>query len=321
MAAKHLLTAILTIVLGCCLLGSAMAAGPTTAGPHTVAMITWRGDTLAESGFIEGLKDSGLVIHLVKYPVNRDLGLLQAAISALQTNQVDLIYVFGTTATKHVLAEIKSTPVVFNIVTRPVESGIIADWESSGNNATGVSSMVPIGHQLQTLRKIIRFKRLGIIYNPLEQNSIIQRDLTAELAKQLQFSLHEFELSRESDIPRLLADINSRVDAVFLPSDSMVKTLGGGIMTVLNDQQVPTLSAIEDMVAKDSALIGLVPDYYQLGKLAARKAQSILQGQKPSAIPTSTLDHFNITVNMNTARQLGINIPTSILVMADTIIR
>ena len=75
------------------------------------------------------------------------------------------------------------------------------------------------------------------------------------------------------------------------------------------------------MVKKDSALIGLVPDYYQLGRLAASKAQRILRGEQPSAIPSSTLDHFNIIVNMNTARQIGINIPTSILVMADTTIR
>jgi len=286
-----------------------------------VAMITWRGDTLAESGFIEGLDAGGYDIHLAKYPVNRDFNLLQAAITALQKDPVDLIYVFGTTATKLVLSEIRETPVVFNIVTRPVEAGIIADWESSGNNATGVSSMVPISHQLETLRKVIRFSRLGIIYNPLEQNSIIQRDLTAELADQLHFSLHEFKLSAEEEITHQLENIGAKVDAVFLPSDSMVKILGGKIMTVLNRQKIPTLSAIEDMVEKDSALIGLVPAYYQLGRLAARKAQLILQGKQPSEIPTDTLDHFNITINMNTARQIGVNIPTSILVMADTIIR
>lgn len=278
-----------------------------------MAMITWRGDTLAESGFIEGLDAGGYDIHLAKYPVNRDFNLLQAAITALQKDPVDLIYVFGTTATKLVLSEIRETPVVFNIVTRPVEAGIIADWESSGNNATGVSSMVPISHQLETLRKVIRFSRLGIIYNPLEQNSIIQRDLTAELADQLHFSLHEFKLSAEAEVTHQLENIGTKVDAVFLPSDSMVKILGGRIMSVLNRQKIPTLSAIEDMVEKDSALIGLVPAYYQLGRLAARKAQLILQGKQPSEIPTDTLDHFNITINMNTARQIGVNIPTSIL--------
>jgi len=316
-----ILTAVVSLLLGWCPMGQAAKTEKAAGGPYTVAMITWRGDTLAESGFMEGLDAGGYDIRLIKYPVNRDIDLLQAAITALQKDPVDLIYVFGTTATKVVLAEIKTTPVVFNIVTRPVEAGIIADWESSGNNATGVSSMVPISHQLETLRKVIRFSRLGIIYNPLEQNSIIQRDLTAELAEQLHFSLHDFKLSAEAEVLQQLENIGGRVDAVFLPSDSMVKILGSRIMTILNRQKIPTLCAIEDMVAKDSALIGLVPDYYQLGRLAARKAQLILQGKQPSEIPAATLDHFNITVNMNTARLIGVNIPTSILVMADTIIR
>lgn len=322
MAAKFILTTIFTILLNFCpVAGHTSTAQKAAGNPFTVAMITWRGDTHAESGFVEGLNGYGHDIRFTKYPVNQDINQLKAAIAALQKDPVDLIYIFGTTATKYVLAEIKKTPVVFNIVTRPVESGIINDWESSGNNTTGVSSMVPISHQLEALRKVIRFTRLGIIYNPLEQNSIIQRDLTAELADQFQFSLHEFKISAEAEVPSLLENIHTKVDAVYLPSDSMVRILGNNIMTVLNAQKVPSLSAIEDMVEKESALIGLVPDYYQLGRLAARKADLILQGKHPSEIPSSTLDHFNIIVNMNTARQIGINIPTSILIIADTIIR
>lgn len=322
MAATYFLITIFTLALSFCPgTGHTATARKAAGGPFTVAMITWRGDTLAESGFVDGLNGYGDDIRLKKFPVNQDLKLLKAAIAALQKDTVDLIYIFGTTATKHVLSEIKETPVVFNIVTRPVESGIINDWESSGNNATGVSSMVPIRHQLEALRKIIRFTRLGIIYNPLEQNSIIQRDLTAQLADRFHFSLHEFKISSKAELPGLLENINTRVDAVFLPSDSMIRILGNDIMTVINARQVPSLSAIEDMVKNDSALIGLVPDYYQLGHLAASKAHLILQGKHPSEIPSSTLDHFNIIVNMNTARQIGIDIPTSILIMADTIIR
>ncbi|MFV0439230.1 MAG: ABC transporter substrate-binding protein [Desulfopila sp.] len=321
MTGKHLRIVVIIVLLTVSLSVQLADTGQAAEGPFTVAMLTWRGDTQAESGFVEGLNESGYTIRFVKYPVNLDFVRLQAAISSLQREPVDLIYVFGTTASKHVLAEVKNTPVVFNIVTRPIEAGIIGGWESSGNNATGVSSMVPIRHQLETLRKILHFSRLGIVYNPLEQNSIIQRDITAELAAEMHFSLREFKLSAQADITQLLRNVGARVDAVFLPSDSMVKTLGREIMTILNAQHIPTLSAIEDIVEKDAALIGLVPDYYQLGRLAARKAQRILEGERPSAIPSSTLDHFHIIVNMKTAKQIGINIPTSILVMADQTIR
>ena len=322
MAANSFLTTIVIFLLILCPdAGRTASVRKGADGTVTVAMITWRGDTLAESGFVDGLNGYGYDVHFKKYPVNQDLNLLAAAIVALQKDPVDLIYIFGTTATKQVLSQIRETPVVFNIVTRPVESGIINTWESSGNNATGVSSMVPIRHQLEALRKIIRFTRLGIIYNPLEQNSIIQRYLTARLADRFHFSLHEYRISGETDIPRLLANLDTEVDAVFLPSDSLIRTLGSTIMPLINARKVPSLSAIEDTVEKDAALIGLVPDYYELGRLAANKAHLILQGQDPSDIPSSPLDHFNIIVNMTTAREIGIDIPTSILIMADTIIR
>lgn len=288
---------------------------------YTVAMITWRGDTPAERGFLDGLQHFGYDIHCIKYPVNQKIKQLDTAITTLKKDKVDLIYVFGTTATKHVLREITDTPVVFNIVTRPVESEIIANWESSGNNATGVSSMVPIIHQLETLKKIISFSTLGIIYNPLEQNSLIQRNITKGLEAQLHFKLFEFNITKDSSVPKILEGIHTIVDAVYLPSDSMVKIRGKDIMSEVNEQKIPSLSAMEDVVVKDAGLIGLVPDYYLLGRLASEKAHHIFLGKKPSLVPTSTLDHFNITVNMNTAQKVGINIPTSILVMADTIVR
>ena len=288
---------------------------------HNVAMITWRGETPAETGFADGLRQHGYTPFFIKYHANQDIRQLDDAIAAVEKSDVDLIYVFGTTAAKRVLSKIKHTPVVFDIVTRPVESGIVAGWNSSGNNATGVSSMVPIDHQLKALKKVVPFVRLGIIYNPLEQNSVIQRDVVKKMETLLNFKLTEFEITGKKDIPQALAGLNKAVDAVYLPSDSMIKMLGAEIIAVVNQCKIPSLSALEDMVVNDCALMGLVPDYYQLGRLSALKAGLIFQGKHPSEIEISTLDHFNITVNMHTAKKIGINIPTSILVMADKIIR
>jgi putative ABC transport system substrate-binding protein len=286
-----------------------------------VAMITWRGETPAETGFIQGIRRFGFPLSIIQYPADQDVEALDRIITTIGADRPDLVYVFGTTATKKVLAAIRDLPVVFNVVTRPVESGIIAGWASSGNNATGVSSMVPILNQLRTLGKVIRFTRLGIIYNPLEQNATIQRDIVKELEGSLNFTLHEFTLTGARDLPRVLGELDGSVDAVFLPSDSMVKMLGGPIMAGVNRCGIPSLSAMEEMVTQDSALLGLVPDYHQMGRLAAVKADRVLNGTPPCEIPTATLDHFSILVNMRTARQIGIDIPTSILVMADRIIR
>jgi len=294
---------------------------PASAEEYCIAMIMWRGETIAEKGFIDELDKSTYDIALTKYNADQNNQRLKKIITQIQNNPVDIIYVFGTTATKAVLLRVKDTPVVFNIVNRPVGSGIIASWESSKNNATGASNKVSTINQLKTLKKVIKYKKLGIIYNPKEQNSIIQRNNVKRLENTLHFSLKEYRISREQEILKILPQMRDKIDAVFLPADSMIKFLGKKIMEVVNEYNIPSLSSVGSMVPEDGVLLGFVPKYYELGRIAARKAILILNGRNPSDIPSSVLDHYHISVNMKTARKINIQIPMSLLVMANQIVR
>ena len=303
----------LVIFIGC--------ACPGFAKPYKIAMITWRGETIAEKGFIDELNTRNLDIALTKYNAAQDPFLLQKIITRIQEDPADIIYVFGTTATKTVLMRIKHIPVVFNIVSRPVGSGIIASWKCSKNNATGASNKISIVNQLKTLKKVIGFKTLGIIFNPKEQNSIIQKNAVKQLEDELDFSLVEYRICRAQDIRKILPGLKNQVDAVFIPADSMIKSLGKQIMAVVNQYQIPSLSSVGSMVSQDGVLMGFVPKYYELGRLTAKKAILILNGRHPSDIPSSVLDHSHISVNMKTAEKINIQIPLSVLVMANQIVR
>lgn len=288
---------------------------------YDISMITWRSQTLAEQGFKDYFEKSFYNINYHMYNAEQDIVRLDRIIDAIKMEKSDLVYVFGTTATKVVLSRITDIPVLFNVVTRPVEAGIIDSWEHSGNNSTGVSSMVPIENQLKALKKVVDYKVLAMVYNPLEPNSLIQRDVINRLTGQLNFRLMELPVNDAHDIEKMVAGINGCVDALYLPSDSRIISLGKEIMHAVNRLKIPSLSAVESMVVNDDALMGLVPDYYDLGKLAASKAIQIFNGKKPSEIPCSTLEFFHISINMKTARKIGAQIPTSLLIISDTIIR
>ena len=291
------------------------------AEPSNIALITWRGETMAEKGFVDELNTSGYDIHIKKYHADQNYRKLLTTIQTIRKNPVHLIYVFGTTATKAVLAQIKTTPVVFNIVNHPVSSGIIASWEHSGNNATGASNKVSEINQLKTLKKLIDFKRLAILYNPKEQNSIIQKNNVKQLEKKLGFLLQEYEITNEEDILKVLPQMKNNVDALFLPADSMIKSLGQKIMVLVNQYQIPSLSSVGSMVPHDGVLLGFVPKYYELGQMAAQKAILILNGHLPNDIPSSVLDHYHVLVNMKTAKKIQIQIPMALLVIANQIVR
>ncbi|MDD5204660.1 MAG: ABC transporter substrate-binding protein [Desulfobacterales bacterium] len=286
----------------------------------SVAMITWRGETDAEKGFVEGLDRNNHEISIVKYHANQSRPLLHAIIERIRERRVDLIYVFGTTATQIVLSRVKDTPVVFNIVSLPVATGIIADWENSGNNSTGASNQVPIRQQLKAFKKTVPFDTLGVIFNPLEQNSVLQKNLAKALGQEMRFRLTEFPIRSRADV-KTLSGLMDSVQAVYFPADSLIKSLGKEIMTTINGLRIPSMAAVQSMVPEEGVLLGLVPNYYDLGLLAAGKANQILGGKPPTRVPSSTLNHFQFWVNMKTAMSIGVQIPISTLVMADKIVR
>ncbi|MEA3437833.1 MAG: ABC transporter substrate binding protein, partial [Thermodesulfobacteriota bacterium] len=128
---------IVGMVMFLCLIHPSFASAEKS---YKIAMITWRGETEAERGFIDELGKSNCSVAFKKYHAHQNRRKLQKIIDSIQRTYVDLIYVFGTTATKIVLSRIKDKPIIFNIVSRPVRSGIIASWESSESNATGASN-------------------------------------------------------------------------------------------------------------------------------------------------------------------------------------
>jgi putative ABC transport system substrate-binding protein len=84
--------------------------------------------------------------------------------------------------------------------------------------------------------------------------------------------------------------------------------------------KIPTIVLIPGMVKDDLAFVGLGPDYFQLGNLAADKALAILGGKKPSELSSSPLDRLHMTVNLSTAEKIGVTIPIQLLRIS-TIVR
>ncbi|WP_419662285.1 ABC transporter, substrate-binding protein [Desulfosarcina variabilis str. Montpellier] len=316
-------------IVGWVMIGAVVMAGPAalpvasaqSSRTRTLAMITWRGQTEAERGFLDGLDRKIHAVSIETYHAAQSVENLYQIIRRIQQKPVDLIYVFGTTATQIVLAQVKTTPVVFNVVSLPVATGIIDSWKKSGRNAVGVSNQVPVHQQLKAFINTCAFKRLGIIFNPLEQNSLALKGQVERLSDTFGFSVHGFPIARKTDIQRKLNGLRGRVDAVYIPADSLIKSLGCEIGTQLKTQNIPSMSAVESMVPDDGILLGLVPSYYELGLAAAQKANRVLAGEPPGNIPSATLDHFQFWVNMRTAETIGIQIPLSTLIMADRIVR
>ncbi len=109
------------------------------------------------------------------------------------------------------------------------------------------------------------YTRLGIVYNPKEQNSIIQRDITKRFENKMGFKTFEFEITGMEDIPKIMPLLEDEVEAIYIPADSKIISLGKEIAVWINRYNIPSLASVESMVTEDGILLGLVPDFYQLG--------------------------------------------------------
>lgn len=297
--------------------GPVLAAEPFP----SVAMFEWQRDGAVENGFREGVHRRYPEARFYVYSAAEDPELLQRFLDEAATRDHDLYYVAGTAAARRVLAAEKKKPVVFTMVQAPVEEGLIASWETSENNATGISNRVPILNQLKALRRISSFRTLGVLYNPTNPDSRQQLLELERLQPFLDYEVLRLPVTAAPQVRDLRFSGPLAPEAVYLTHDPLIERLGHSVLERINGANLPSLAADMSLVTRRGALLGLVPDEYRIGRLAALSAVKIFEGSSPTAIPSSALDFFMVALNMHTVREIDVQVPFSLLVIADTIVR
>nr|WP_284694473.1 ABC transporter substrate-binding protein [Geomonas sp. Red32] len=281
-------------------------------------MILFRGETPSEQGFRDTIHASrDFLVRCRTFNAGQSQERLREIMAVIDPSQYDLIYTFGTMATQSAMERIKGVPIVYNVVQRPVEAGIIRSWGDSGNNVTGASNIVATESAFRALTLVMSIRKLGLIYNDQDPASLIQRGEVEKLQKKYGFRIFDMPVrDRESISGAIGLGVSAKVDAVLLPADSFVKANAGAIVSSLNEHRIPTIAMIPEMVSENGALISLGPDYYELGQLAARNALEVLGGKRPAEVPSQTVRTLHLCINLRTADRLGIIFPLQLLSMA-----
>ena len=161
--------------------------------PFSIYMAVWRGCEEACKGFQDYFREEGIDADFIVRDANRDKTKLPQFVREARELKVDLVVTWGTSVTVGMIGKISDSnperhlidiPVVFMIVADPVGAGIIENYESSGRtNITGTRNRVPEEVQMRAIRAYRYFKRLGIIYNTNELNSVLNVRKIRNLAK------------------------------------------------------------------------------------------------------------------------------------------
>lgn len=286
-----------------------------------VAMILFRGETPSEQGFRDTVHASkDFLVRCRSFDAGQSTERLKEILATLDPSKYDLIYTFGTLATQSAMDRIKDVPIVYNVVQRPIEAGIIRSWESSANNVTGASNIVATEGAFRTLAMVMTIRKLGFIYNDRDPASLIQKADIERIQQKFGFRIFGIPVRDRGSIPEAMrVAVSAKLDAVYLPADSFIKANAGSIMSVLYKHRIPSIAIIPEMV-ENGALISLGPDYYELGQLAARNALEVLGGKRPAQVSSKTVRNLRICINLTTADRLGIDFPLQLLSLS-TVVR
>lgn len=305
----------------------------------TIYMVMWRGCEEACNGFKEYIGKKGIDANMVVRNANRDKSKLPGFVEEARALHADLVVTWGTSVTRGVAGTlsdrgdsrfINDTPLVFMVVADPIGSKIIESYEKTGRDTiTGTRNRVPESVNIMTIRSYYpAFKRLGILYNTNENNSVVKVKEVAALAKKMNFELVALELELGEDgkpkpesIPVRMADLRAAgVDFIYLGSSSFLDVHRDIFTKSAVDHGMPVLSPYERLVRDSHALMSIAARYQDVGALAGRQAKSILvDGKKPGDLPVLSVDQYAYVVNMTTAKKLNMFPSVEILQFAETV--
>jgi len=304
--------------------------------PFRIYMALWRGWEEAAQGFQDYFANQGIPVELIVRDAGQDRAKLPDFVAEAKRLNVDLVFTWGTTVSLDMLGggldvdpakHITAIPAVFAIVSQPVAAGLVPDMASSGRNITGTSYLVPVETQMNLMQSYRPFRKLGMVYNPLERNSLVAIDEISAVGRQMGFELKSIPVDVDGGRP-LAASIPAKVAALkdagaemlYIPPDTFLNVNREILTGAALERKLPSFAAAENPVKDSKALFGGVYRYYTVGQLTGLKAAEILvRGKAPAEIPIEPPKKLSIILNMPVARQLGIYPPMKLLGIAEVI--
>lgn len=271
----------------------------------------------ARDGVVEALKAAGYVpgeTLKVEYQSAQGNPATAAQIARqFAGSKPDVIVPISTPSAQAVAAATRDIPVVFTAVTDPVAAQLVKSLDKPGGNVTGLSDLSPVAAHVALIREILpAAKRLGVLYNPGEPNSVVLVKLLKEEGAKAGFAVVEASVPKSSDAQPAVRSLVGKADAVYVPLDNTVVSALESVVAVGQQAKLPVFSADTDSVARGAAAsIGF--DYLQVGRQTGAIVVRILKGEKPGDIPVTFATGTDLVVNPKSAAAMGLTLPDSVL--------
>jgi ABC-type uncharacterized transport system substrate-binding protein len=283
----------------------------------TASLVRAFREGLGEIGFVEGRNVE------IEYRWAQDQNARLPALAAdLVRRQVKVIVVTGT-AVFPAKAATTTIPIVFQTASNPVETGLVASLNRPGGNLTGVVTLgVEVApKRLELMRELFpTATSLALLVNPTDANTeTLVRELQVA-ARTLGLQLHVLSARAERDFEKALASLRQLgAGGLVLGAGAFISNRSVLLADLTLSHAVPAISPWRDFAAAGGLMSyggNLASSIRVVGGYTGR----ILKGEKPADLPVQRATKIELSINMKTAKALGLTFPTAILVRADEVI-
>jgi putative ABC transport system substrate-binding protein len=310
-------------LLACAASHRAMAAGPwrigeVFGGNPGVYFASALGQALLDLGYVEGKS-----IRLqTRFAAPTPVGQKEAILALLP--DIDLLVVHGTPGGAVAKSLAPQIPVVFISVGAPVDIGLVQSLAHPGGNMTGTTfeaASETYGKRLQLLKEILpdlsRVVVLGARGDPNVPFAI--RSLEAA-APSLGVSLTQMETSSADDLQGAFDKMRqSQIQALIVVAGVLTFANSKAIAQLALTNGLPSCHGFKETVTA-GGLISLGPDLKAVARQGAGLVDRIIKGARPADLPVEQPTQYVMTVNLKTAKALGLTIPPTLLARADEVI-
>jgi putative ABC transport system substrate-binding protein len=199
---------------------------------------------------------------------------------------------------------------VFTSVTDPVGAGLVEALDKPGSNITGTTDNHPdaTGKTINFITEEIGAKKIGVVYNAGEQNSVVQVEQVNKLAEDKGAKLVKTSVSTSAEVKQATESLVGRVDAIYIPTDNTVVSALESVISVANSKKIPLFVGELDSMKK-GAVAASGFNYFDIGYQTGLMAADILKGnKKPSEIPVELPKDLKLVINKKAAEAQGVKV-------------
>jgi len=278
------------------------------------------------SNLKRGLREHGYqdeAVEILEGRVRRgDSAGARVAVEKFVGRSVGVIFAVGSVLARAARETAPRAPIVFITPGDPVAAGLVASLARPGGNMTAVTFEYPelSGKRLELLTEIApRTRRVLMLYDPRDASPLQAAAAARDAAAKLGISLVERSVRSEDDVTRALTALDA-VDALLEIPGGATSAHQATMIRAANARRRPTVFHGRAQSTWD-ALISYGANESDIVRDAARLVDKVLKGAAAGDLPVERPSRISLSLNMKTAKALGLTIPQSLLLRADEVIQ